>query len=70
MSNSKAEQNWFVGTLEIDGYTIPIVGRGATKKEAEREAIRRMAQVWANCLELEVKLGPNPLSWWPSTTSD
>jgi hypothetical protein len=71
MANSnKVKQNWFIGTIEMDGYSIPIIGRGVTKQEAEKEAFQRVAQVWVEYLELEERLGPDPLRWWPTSTSD
>jgi hypothetical protein len=47
-SINDSEQNWFIGTAEVEGYRVPIVGRGATKQEAEKEALQRIAEVWAN----------------------
>jgi hypothetical protein len=71
MSNSsKLEQDWFIGTIEMDGCSIPIIGRGATKQEAEKEALQRVVQVWVECLELEQRLGSDPLKWWPTSISD
>jgi hypothetical protein len=65
----KLEQNWFIGTIDVDGYSIPIIGRGVTKGEAEKEALRRVADVWSNCLRFG-KLDPDVLEWWPTSTSD
>ena len=54
--NNESEQNWFIGIAEIEGYRIPLVGRGVTKQEAEREALQRVAKVQANYLEPGGKL--------------
>jgi hypothetical protein len=71
MSNrNRLEQNWFIGTIELDGYSIPIIGRGVTKQEAEKEALRRMSRVWIECFELEKRFGSDPLKWWPTSISD
>jgi hypothetical protein len=71
MSNiNRLEQNWFIGTIELDGYSIPIIGRGVTKQEAEKEALQRVSQVWVEYFELEQRLGPDPLKWWPTSISD
>jgi hypothetical protein len=66
----KLEQNWFIGTIEIGGYSVPVVGRGVTKKDAEQEAFRRVVDVWSNCLELDGKLDLDLLDWWPTSVSD
>jgi hypothetical protein len=50
-NSNDSEQNWFIGTAKIEGYRIPIVGRGVTKQEAEKEALQRVAKVWANYSE-------------------
>jgi hypothetical protein len=68
--HEKIERDWFIGTLEIDDYSIPIIGRGATKQEAEKEALRRMARVWVESLDLEERLGLNVLEWWSTSVSD
>jgi hypothetical protein len=71
MANSnRLEQDWLIGTIEIDGYSIPIIGRGATKQEAEKEALRKVAQAWVECLELKQTFGSDPLKWWPTSISD
>jgi hypothetical protein len=71
MSNSnRSERDWFIGTFEMDGCNIPIIGRGVTKQEAEKEALERVAQVWLEYFELEERLGPDPLKWWPTSTND
>jgi hypothetical protein len=67
---NKLEQNWYIGTIEIDGYSIPLVGRGVTKEEAEKEAFQRVNDVWSNCLELDGKPNPELLSWWPTSIND
>jgi hypothetical protein len=69
-NTNKPEQNWFIGTIEIDGYSIPVVGRGVTKKDAEQEAFQRVVDVWSNCLELDGKLDLDLLDWWPMSVSD
>ena len=71
MSNSnRLEQDWFVGTIEVDGYSVPIIGRGVTKQEAEKEALQRVSQVWVDCFELEEGLGSDPLQWWATSMND
>lgn len=55
-SINKSEQSWFIGTAEVEGYKVPIVGRGATRQEAEREALQRIAEVSANYLASGEKL--------------
>ena len=71
MSNSnRLEQDWFVGKIEVDGYSIPIIGRGVTRQEAEKEALQRVSQVWIDCFELEERLGSDPLKWWATSVSD
>jgi hypothetical protein len=49
--SNESEQNWFIGIAEVEGYRIPLVGRGVTRQEAEREALQRVAKVQANYLE-------------------
>lgn len=58
--SNESEQDWFIGIAEVEGYRVPLVGRGVTKQEAEREALQRVAKVQANYLdrgeELELDL--------------
>ena len=54
--SNESEQNWFIGMAEVEGYRVPLVGRGATRQEAEREALQRVAKVQANYLESGEKL--------------
>ena len=54
----------------MDGYSIPVIGRGVTKQEAEEEALQRILQVWVEYFELEKRFGPDPLKWWPTAISD
>jgi hypothetical protein len=70
IKSNRLEQDWFIGTIEMNGYSIPIIGRGVTKQEAEKEALQRVAQVWVECFELEQRLGSDPLKWWPTSISD
>jgi hypothetical protein len=69
-NSNRLEQDWFLGTIEIDGYNIPIIGRGITKQEAEKEALQRVSQVWAECFGLEKRFGPDPSIWWSMSISD
>jgi hypothetical protein len=66
----KRERDWFIGTIDMDGYSIPIIGRGVTKQEAAKEAHRRVARIWTERLELEAGLGSDTLEWWPTSIDD
>jgi hypothetical protein len=69
-NSNRLERDWFLGTIEMDGYSIPIIGRGITKQEAEKEALQRVSQVWVECFELEKRFGSDPSKWWATSISD
>jgi hypothetical protein len=50
---NEATQDWLIGTIEVDGRTVPIVARGKTREEAEKQARRSIAAFQYEKLKLE-----------------
>jgi hypothetical protein len=43
IDSDKAEPNWLVGTIEVEGRAIPVVASGRTWEEAEGQARQMIA---------------------------
>jgi hypothetical protein len=58
----ESKRNWLVGTINMDGYKIPVVGHGNTIGEAQEEALQRVNFIWANHIEPEEELDQDKLT--------
>ena len=55
LDSNKAEPDWLVGTVEVEGRTIPIVASGRTWKEAEGQARQMIATFQDGMLRLDAR---------------
>jgi hypothetical protein len=55
MLDSKAEPDWLVGTIEVDGHTIPVVASGRTWEEAEGQARQMITTFQGGMLRLDAR---------------
>lgn len=56
---TRCEQKWLIGTIDVDGCQIPIVEYGITREEAERQARQTVAWFWDQRPQLEALDLPN-----------
>jgi hypothetical protein len=52
-SREEAERNWYIGTMEVGGYAVPIMARGKTREEAEKQARQDIMAFQVERLKLE-----------------